>query len=52
MTLRNVVSEVSADRLFDERLLMSEEMQEIIAKTAKPWGIEVSNVELEDMEYG
>lgn len=52
MALRNVVSEVSADRLFDERLLMSEEMQEIIAKAARPWGIEVSKVELEDMEYG
>lgn len=49
-TMRDVVGEVSLDRLLSERELVSKKIKTIVDKASDPWGIQVEGVELKHVE--
>ncbi len=49
-TMRDVVGEVTLDKLLGERKSISKRIQQIVDKTTDPWGIKVESVELKHIE--
>ena len=49
-TMRDVVGEVSLDKVLSERELLSKRIQQIVDKATDPWGIKVESVELKHIE--
>lgn len=49
-TLRNVIGQVELDELLAEREKINRELKQIIDESTEPWGIEVSIVEVKDVE--
>jgi len=49
-SLRNVAGEVSLDELLSERQQIAEKLRTIVDKATDPWGIEVTAIELQDIE--
>lgn len=49
-TMRDVVGEVSLDKLLSERDTVSKKIQSIVDKASDPWGIKVEGVELKHVE--
>ncbi len=48
--LRSVVAEHTLEELLSERHTINSSLQEIVAEAAAAWGIEVSSVEVKDVE--
>jgi len=49
-TMRDVVGEVTLDKLLGERESISKRIQQIVDKATDPWGIKVESVELKHIE--
>jgi len=49
-TMRDVVGEVTLDKLLGERKSISKRIQQIVDKTTDPWGVVVESVELKHIE--
>ena len=49
-SLRNVAGEVSLDELLSERQQIAEKLRKIVDEATDPWGIEVTAIELQDIE--
>lgn len=49
-TMRDVVGEITLDKLLGERKSISKRIQQIVDKTTDPWGIKVESVELKHIE--
>ena len=49
-TMRDVVGEVTLDKLLGERKSISKRIQQIVDKTTDPWGVKVESVELKHIE--
>ncbi len=49
-TMRNVVGQLALDELLSQRDQASGRIKEIIEKDATAWGLEISNVELKDIQ--
>jgi regulator of protease activity HflC (stomatin/prohibitin superfamily) len=49
-TMRDVVGEVTLDKVLSERELLSKRIQQIVDKATDPWGIKVESVELKHVE--
>lgn len=49
-TMRNVVGQLALDELLSQRDQASTRIKEIIEKDAQAWGLEISNVELKDIQ--
>jgi regulator of protease activity HflC (stomatin/prohibitin superfamily) len=49
-TMRDVVGEVSLDKVLSEREMLSKRIQQIVDKATDPWGIKVESVELKHIE--
>jgi len=49
-TMRDVVGEVSLDKVLSEREALSKRIQQIVDKATDPWGIKVESVELKHIE--
>ena len=49
-TMRNVVGQLALDELLSQRDQASSRIKEIIEKDATSWGLEISNVELKDIQ--
>jgi regulator of protease activity HflC (stomatin/prohibitin superfamily) len=48
-TMRNIVGEFSLDEVLSQRHLISEKIEKIVDEASLPWGIEVTSVELKDI---
>ena len=48
--LRDVVGGVTFDELLAERKMISEEIEKIVAKQSANWGLEVSNIKIQDVD--
>ena len=48
--LRDVVGGMSFDELLAERQLIGEEIEKIVAKQSANWGLEVSNIKIQDVD--
>jgi len=48
-TMRNVVGEVTLDELLTMRQTLSEKIEKIVEENTQSWGVEVSTVELKDI---
>ena len=48
-TMRNIVGEVTLDELLSERKAISEKIEQIVDKATLDWGVEVTSVELKDI---
>lgn len=48
-TMRNIVGEFSLDEVLSQRHLISEKIEKIVDGASLPWGIEVTSVELKDI---
>lgn len=48
--LRDVVGGVTFDELLAERQIISEEIEKIVAKQSANWGLEVSNIKIQDVD--
>ncbi len=48
-TMRNIVGEVTLDELLASRATISEKIEKLIEVTTAAWGVEVSSVELKDI---
>ncbi|MFH1403461.1 MAG: slipin family protein [Candidatus Altiarchaeota archaeon] len=48
--LRNVTGEATLDELLSERQKISERLREIVDEATDPWGIDVTAIELQDIE--
>ncbi len=48
-TMRNIVGEFSLDEVLSQRHLISEKIEKIVDEASIPWGIEVTSVELKDI---
>lgn len=48
-SMRNVVGEVSLDELLVSRMMVSEKIEKLIEATTESWGVQVSSVELKDI---
>lgn len=49
-TMRNIAGSVTLDELLAERQKISDQIEEIIDKATKGWGVDVASVELKDIE--
>jgi regulator of protease activity HflC (stomatin/prohibitin superfamily) len=49
-TLRNVVGKYELDELLTQREAIAEEVKKIVDKTTEDWGVDISIVELQDIE--
>jgi regulator of protease activity HflC (stomatin/prohibitin superfamily) len=49
-TLRNVVGRYELDELLTQREKIAEEVKKIVDKTSEEWGVDISIVELQDIE--
>lgn len=49
-TMRNIAGSVTLDELLAERQKVSEEIEQIVDKATRDWGIDVTSVELKDIE--
>ncbi len=49
-TLRNVVGKYELDELLTQREKIAEEVKKIVDKTTEEWGVDISIVELQDIE--
>ncbi len=49
-SLRNVAGEATLDELLSERQKIADKLREIVDMATDPWGIEVTNIELMDIE--
>ncbi|MBD3388114.1 MAG: slipin family protein [Candidatus Altiarchaeales archaeon] len=49
-SLRNVAGEASLDQLLSERQSIADKLREIVDKATDPWGIDVTAIELQDIE--
>jgi len=49
-SLRNVTGEASLDELLSERQKIAEDLRKIVDKATDPWGIDVTAIELQDIE--
>jgi len=49
-SLRNVTGETSLDELLSERQRIAEKLREIVDVATDPWGIDVTAIELQDIE--
>lgn len=49
-TLRNVVGKYELDELLTQREVIAEEVKKIVDKTTEDWGVDISIVELQDIE--
>jgi len=49
-TMRDVVGEVTLDKLLSERDTISKRIKEIVDKATDPWGIKIESVELKHIE--
>ncbi len=49
-TMRDVVGEVSLDKVLSERDMLSKRIQQIVDKATDPWGIKVVSVDLKHIE--
>lgn len=49
-SLRNVTGEISLDALLSERQDIAEKLRMIVDKATDPWGIDVTAIELQDIE--
>lgn len=48
-TMRNIAGEVTLDELLSERKAISEKIEQIVDKATLNWGVEVTSVELKDI---
>ncbi len=48
-TMRNIVGEVTLDELLSQRVVISEKIEKIVDEATLTWGVEVSTVELKDI---
>lgn len=48
-TMRNVVGEVTLDELLTMRQTLSEKIEKVVEESTQSWGVEVSTVELKDI---
>jgi regulator of protease activity HflC (stomatin/prohibitin superfamily) len=48
-TMRNIVGEVTLDELLSQRVVISEKIESIVDEATLTWGVEVSTVELKDI---
>jgi regulator of protease activity HflC (stomatin/prohibitin superfamily) len=48
-TMRNIVGEVTLDELLSSRQMISNKIEEIVDKVTMDWGVEVTSVELKDI---
>ncbi len=48
-TMRNIVGEVTLDELLSQRVIISEKIEKIVDEATLTWGVEVSTVELKDI---
>ncbi len=48
-TMRNVVGEATLDELLSQRAIISEKIEKQVDVTTLPWGVEVTSVELKDI---
>lgn len=48
-TMRNIAGEVTLDELLSERKAISEKIEQIVDKATLDWGVEVTSVELKDI---
>ncbi|MFC1691019.1 SPFH domain-containing protein [Nanoarchaeota archaeon] len=49
-TMRNIVGEFELDEILQQRDQISNKIQEIVDKETDPWGIDVSKIEIKDIE--
>jgi regulator of protease activity HflC (stomatin/prohibitin superfamily) len=49
-TMRNIAGSVTLDELLAERQKISEEIEQIVDKATRDWGVDVTSVELKDIE--
>ncbi len=49
-SLRNVAGEATLDELLSERQKIADDLREIVGKATDPWGIDVTSIELMDIE--
>lgn len=49
-SLRNVAGEASLDELLSERQKIADELRKIVDEATDPWGIDVTAIELQDIE--
>ncbi|MFH1788156.1 MAG: slipin family protein [Candidatus Altiarchaeota archaeon] len=49
-SLRNVAGEASLDELLSERQKIADELRKIVDEATDPWGIDVTGIELQDIE--
>ena len=49
-TVRNIVGQFSLDQLLSETVKINEQIKEVIDKHTEPWGVEVSAVEIKDIQ--
>lgn len=48
-TMRNIVGEVTLDELLSQRVVISEKIEKIVDEATLNWGVEVTTVELKDI---
>jgi regulator of protease activity HflC (stomatin/prohibitin superfamily) len=48
-TMRNIVGEVTLDELLSQRVVISEKIEKIVEEATTGWGVEVTAVELKDI---
>jgi regulator of protease activity HflC (stomatin/prohibitin superfamily) len=48
-TMRNIVGEVTLDELLSQRMIISEKIEKIVDAATIGWGVEVTSVELKDI---
>ncbi len=49
-TMRNIVGEFALDDILQKRELLAKKIREIVDKDTDPWGIDVSKIEIKDIE--
>jgi regulator of protease activity HflC (stomatin/prohibitin superfamily) len=48
-TMRNIIGEVTLDELLSQRAVISEKIEKQVDEVTLPWGVEVTSVELKDI---
>ncbi len=48
-TMRNIAGEVTLDELLSQRMIISAKIEELVDEATKDWGVEVTTVELKDI---
>jgi len=49
-TMRNIIGEFELDGILQQREKISKKIKEIVDKATDPWGIDVTNIEIKDIE--